>query len=139
MTKSLFAAFAIASAIPVTVWPLAGLAIASYRSGSDLDFSVVAIALPVMFGLYNAATVRIGMRRTLINMLLAGALLGLVLASIGSYLGIPQRVYQFSEETKWLVLIGGPVFYALVWGFALLPLERLILGNSQYLQDHKHE
>ena len=133
MKKSLFVAFAIASAIPVTVWPLGGLAIASARANSDLDFSFVAIILPVLFGLYNAATVLTGMRRTRLTMLLAGALLGLVLASIGSYLGIPQRVYGLSEQSKWLVLIGGPIFYALVWGFALLPLERLVAGNSEHL------
>ena len=133
MNRSLFVAFATASAIPVTVWPLAGLAIASHRSNSDLDFSVVAIMLPVLFGLYNVATVLSGVRRTRITMLLAGALLGVVLASIGLYLGIPQRVYGFSEQSQWVVLIGGPVFYGLVWAFALLPLERLIDGNSHRL------
>lgn len=133
MKKSIFIAFVIASAIPVTVWPLAGLAIASARANSDLDFSLVAIILPVLFGLYNAATVLTGMRRTRLTMLLAGALLGLVLASIGSYLGIPQRVYGFSEESSWLVLIGGPIFYGLVWAFALLPLERLVYGQSAAL------
>ena len=128
MGRKLFAAFAIASAIPVTVWPLAGLALASHRSNSDLDFSVVGIVLPVLFGLYNAATVLVGVRRTRLSMLLAGAVLGLVLASIGTYFGIPQRVYGFSAESQWVVLIGGPVFYGLVWAFALLPLERLIQG-----------
>ena len=108
------------------MWPLAGLALASHRSNSDLDFSVVGIVLPVLFGLYNAATVLVGVRRTRLSMLLAGAVLGLVLASIGTYFGIPQRVYGFSAESQWVVLIGGPVFYGLVWAFALLPLERLI-------------
>jgi hypothetical protein len=59
-------------------------------------------------------------------MLLAGALLGLALASIGLYLGIPQRVYGLDGQSRWLVLIGGPMFYALVWAFALFPLERLM-------------
>lgn len=131
--KSLFIAFAIASAIPVTVWPLAGLAIASARANSDLNFSLVAIFLPVLFGLCNVITVLTGMRRTRMSMLLAGAVIGLVLASIGSYLGIPQRVYGLSDESKWIVLIGGPIFYGLVWAFALLPLERLVYGNSDPL------
>ena len=133
MQKSFFVAFIIASAIPVTVWPLAGLAIASARADSDLDFSLVAIILPVLFGLYNGATALTGIRRTRLTMLLAGALLGLVLASIGSYLGIPQRVYGLSEQLKWLVLIGGPVFYGLVWAFALLPLERFVYSDSERL------
>jgi len=98
--KSLFIAFAIASAIPITVWPLAGLAIASARANSDLNFSLVAIFLPVLFGLCNVITVLTGMRRTRMSMLLAGAVIGLVLASIGSYLGIPQRVYGLSDESK---------------------------------------
>jgi len=133
MIKSLFVAFATASAIPVTVWPLAGLAIASHRASSDLNFSLVAIFLPVLFGFFNVLTVLTGMRRTRITMLLAGALIGLALASIGSYLGIPQRVYGLSGSSQWLVLIGGPIFYALVWAFALLPLERLIQSNSKHL------
>ncbi len=123
-------AFATASAIPVTLWPLAGLAIAAQRSHSDLDFSVVAISIPVMFGVYNALTVLSGIPRTRKTMLLAGAGLGFVLASIGLYLGIPQRVYELTDQTQWLVLIGGPVFYGLVWGFALLPLERVIRGET---------
>lgn len=129
--KSLFVAFAVASAIPVTVWPLAGLAVASARANSDLNFSLVAIFLPVLFGLCNVATVLTGMRRNRITMLVAGAVIGLVLASIGSYLGIPQRVYGLTEQSRWLVLIGGPIFYGLVWAFALLPLERLINGDSK--------
>jgi len=131
MTTStrLIAAFVLASAVPVTVWPLAGLALAAGRAGSDLDFSIVAIAIPVLFGAYNAATVAIPMRRTRTAMLLAGAVLGLVLASIGLYLGIPQRVYGLDGQSQWLVLIGGPLFYGLVWAFALLPSERLILSD----------
>lgn len=61
-------------------------------------------------------------------MLLAGAALGLVMISIGLYLGIPQRVYGFDDQSQWLVLIGGPVFYGLVWAFAVLPLERMVLS-----------
>jgi len=124
--KSLIVAFATASAIPVTLWPLAGLAISARRANSDLDFSIVAISIPVMFGLYNAATVLARVPRTRMAMFLAGALLGLALASIGLYVGIPQRVYQLTAQTQWLVLIGGPLFYGLVWAFALAPLERVI-------------
>jgi len=130
MLRSLIVAFATASAIPVTLWPLAGLAIAAQRSHSDLDFSVVDVSIPVMFGLYNVLTVLSGMPRTRKNMLLAGAGLGLILASIGLYLGIPQRVYELTAQTQWLVLIGGPLFYGLVWGLALFPLERVIQAED---------
>ena len=133
MFRSLFVAFTTASAIPVTLWPLAGLALGARRAGSDLDFSVVAISIPVMFGLYNAATVAAKFRRTRRNMFLAGAALGFMLASLGLYLGIPQRVYELGPQTQWLVLIGGPLFYGAVWALALYPVERIMNAQPQTL------
>ena len=58
-------------------------------------------------------------------MLLTGLLLGLVMASVGSYFGFPQKVYGLTGNMAYLVLIGGPIFYGLVWRFVVHPLETI--------------
>ena len=47
MKQNAFTSFIVASSLPVVIWPLLGLAIASRRSGADLDFSMVGINMPL--------------------------------------------------------------------------------------------
>ena len=117
----------VAASIPVVIWPLFGLAVAARRSGADLDFSMVGIFMPLIFGSFNSITNAIGFNRTRKTMFIAGAVLGLMLASLGTFiLHIPETVYGLVGHQVYIMLIAGPIFYGSVWSFVLHTLEKKI-------------
>ena len=125
--KSGFKYFVIASSLPATLWPLLGLAVSNTRAGGDLDFMYVGLIVPLLFGLCNSISSFVKFERNKRNMLLTGLLIGLVMASVGSYFGIPERVYGLTGNIRFLVLIGGPIFYGMVWRFVVYPLEQAFI------------
>lgn len=131
MKKTPLTTFIVASSLPVTLWPLAGLAIATNRSGAEFDFSVAAIVIPLVFGLYHMITVRLFQLNSRKRFLVAGALLGLLLSSLGTLiLNIPETVYGLSGPSQYLALIGGPIFYGAIWYLVLWPLEQKFFSAS---------
>ena len=127
MKQNAFTSFIVASSIPVVIWPLFGLAMAARRSGADLDFSMVGIFMPLIFGTFNSITFAIGFTRTRKTMFLSGAALGLILASLGVFiLHVPERVYGLVGNHIYIMLIAGPIFYGSVWSFVLHTLEKKI-------------
>ena len=125
--KSAFKYFVIASSLPATLWPLLGLSLAATRRGAELDFMYIALIVPLLFGLFNLLSSFVKFERNKMNMLLTGLLLGLVMASVGSYFDFPQRVYGLTGNMTYLVLIGGPIFYGLIWRFVVYPLENMFI------------
>jgi len=126
MSNSKLRAFIIASSLPVTIWPLAGLGIAVTRSGADFNFAIAAVLIPLMFGLFHAISIALGLPASRKAYLCVGALLGLVMSSVGTFgANVPETVYGFTDNRKYLALLGGPIFYAMVWGFVLWPLEKM--------------
>lgn len=124
-------AFIVASSLPVTIWPLAGLAIATSRSGAEFDFSVAAIIIPLMFGLYHMLSGLVVSINSRNKYLIAGALLGLLLSSLGTLvLNIPETVYGLSGASQYLALIGGPIFYGAIWYLVLWPIESKVFSNA---------
>jgi len=119
--------FVIASSLPATIWPMLGLAISNTRRGGDLDFMYIAVVVPLLFGVCNLLSSFIKYERNKTNMLLTGLVLGLVMASIGSYHNIPERVYGLTGKMSYIVLIGGPIFYGLVWRLVVHPLEKAFI------------
>lgn len=119
--------FVIASSLPATLWPILGLAISTVRRDADLNFMYISLAIPLLFGLYNVLSSFVKFERNQRNMLLTGLLLGLIMASIGSYNDIPQRVYGLTGNMSYIVLIGGPIFYGMIWRFVVYPLERAFI------------
>ena len=127
MKQNALASFIVGSSIPVVIWPLFGLAVAARRSGADLDFSMVGIFMPLIFGSFNSITYAIGFNRTRKTMFLSGAVLGLMLASLGTFiLHIPETVYGLLGNQKYIMLLAGPIFYGSVWSFVLHTLEKKI-------------
>lgn len=124
MKKTPLMAFVVASSLPVTLWPLAGLAIATSRSGAAFDFSVAAIVIPLIFGLYHMLSGLLVSIDSRSKYLIAGAFLGLLLSSLGTLvLNIPETVYGLSGPSQYLALIGGPIFYGAIWYLILWPIE----------------
>ncbi len=127
MKQNTLTSFIVASSLPVVILPLFGLAVASRRSGADLDFSMVGIFMPLIFGAFNAIIYAIGINRTRRTMFLSGAILGLMLASLGTLvLHIPENVYGMVGNQKYIMLLAGPIFYGSVWAFVLHTLEKKI-------------
>ena len=127
MKQNALTSFIVGSSIPVVIWPLFGLAVAARRSGADLDFSMVGIFMPLIFGSFNSITYAIGFNRTRKTMFLSGAVLGLMLASLGTFiLHIPETVYGLVGNQKYIMLLAGPIFYGSVWSFVLHTFEKKI-------------
>lgn len=122
--------FVIASSLPATIWPILGLAISNARRGGDLDFLYVTFLVPFLFGFFNLITSFIKFDRNKINMLITGLILGLVMASVGTYSGIPQKVYGLTGAMSLIVFIGGPIFYGAVWCFVVHPLEKAFIKQT---------
>ena len=128
MSRSPMIAFVIASSLPVTFWPLAGLGIAAARSNASFDFSIAAITVPLLFGAFHAVSCFLGLPGTRKAYFVVGALLGLVMASIGTFVAhVPETVYGLSGGKQYLALLGGPIFYCLVWGLVLWPVEKFVV------------
>ena len=127
MKQNVFTAFIVGSSIPIVIWPLFGLAVAARRSGADLYFSMVGIFVPIIFGVFNSITYAIGFNRTRKTMFFSGAVLGLILASLGIFiLHVPERVYGLVGNQVYIMLIAGPIFYGSIWSFVLHTLEKKI-------------
>jgi len=125
MRRSPIIAFIVASSLPLTLWPLAGLAIAAHRSNSTFDFSIAAILVPFLFGTFHAISVAINLPSSRKAYFLVGAGLGLLMASIGTFLAhVPETVYGLTGARRYLALLGGPLFYSAVWGLVLWPVEQ---------------
>ena len=65
-------------------------------------------------------------------MLGIGAVMGFVSASVGTFLyNIPEIVYGLQGNSRYLALLGGPVFYGLVRAFQVRWLNTLFSFEDQ--------
>ena len=120
----LLKAFILASSLPVTLWPLAGLGLGAYFHDAPLNFAPIAIMIPAVFGFYHLACIAFGLRKTRGAYFVAGLFLGLLLASFGTYvLHLPTRVYGLEGGLQYIALVLGPLFYAVLWALVLWPLQ----------------
>jgi len=87
----------------------------------------IAVIVPLLFGFFNLVSSFVKFERNQRNMLFTGLLIGLLMASIGTFNGIPQRVYGLTGNMSYLVLIGGPIFYGTIWRFVVYPLEKAFI------------
>ena len=119
--------FIIGSSLPATIWPLVGLGFESrHLAGGTLNWLLIGLFFPALFGLTNALTVTLPGRKTLVQMLGIGAAMGLVSASTGTFiLNIPEIVYGLQGNNRYLALPGGAIFYALVWAFPVRWMNKL--------------
>jgi hypothetical protein len=119
--------FVIGSSLPATIWPLAGLGFESrHLQAGVLDWLMIGLFFPALFGLTNALTVSLPGRKGWAQMLTIGAVMGLVSASVGTFLlNIPEIVYGLHGNSRYLALLGGAAFYGVVWAFPVRWLNEL--------------
>ena len=129
MINTRLGGFVIASSLPISIWPLLGLGVAANRAGADFSFAIAAIAIPLLFGVFHVLTTALGLPNSRKAYLFAGAFLGLIMASIGTFIAnIPETIYGLTGCKQYLALLGGPLFYAAVWGGVLWPLQNLVVN-----------
>jgi hypothetical protein len=119
--------FIIGSSLPATIWPLAGLGFESrHLPVGTLNWLLIGLFFPALFGLTNVLTVTLPGRKGFAQMLGIGVVMGLVSASTGTFiLNIPEIVYGLHGNSRYLALLGGAVFYGLVWAFPVRWMNEL--------------
>jgi hypothetical protein len=124
--KNLFKVFIIGSSFPALFLALGGLAVGAHNNGSTYDFSFLWITISILFGLFNVLTKVLKVPRNHIHMFLAGAVLGVCLSSIGTFiLNLPELIYGLHDSSRYIALLIAPVFYGLIWSLIVYPLEKL--------------
>ena len=64
--------------------------------------------------------------------MVSGAIMGFVSASTGTFIfNIPEIVYGLKGDSRYLALLGGPLFYGLVWAFPVRLMNRLFARNVE--------
>jgi len=123
--------FIIGSSLPATIWPLAGLGFESrHLSAGTLNWLLIGLFFPALFGLTNAITVILPGRKGWVEMLGIGAIMGLVSAATGTFiLNIPEIVYGLHGNSRYLALLGGAIFYGLVWAFPVRWMNGLFTSD----------
>jgi len=123
--RSFIKSFTIASSLPITLLPLAALGLAAALHGADINFVLIAVVIPAVFGFYHATTIALGLPLTRKAFIYAGLFLGLLLSGFGTLvLNIPCRVYGLEGDLRYLAMIAGPFLYAALWSLVLWPLQR---------------
>ena len=125
--------FIIGSSLPATVWPLVGLGFESrHLPVGTLNWLLIGLFFPALFGLTNALTVILSGHKGLAQMLGIGAVMGLVSASTGTFvLNIPEIVYGLHGNARYLALLGGAIFYGLIWAFPVRWMNELFATEIQ--------
>ena len=127
MMRRALCGFIIGSSLVATIWPIAGLGFASRQlPAGTLNWLLIGLFFPFLFGLTNALTVTLPGYQSWPRMLGIGAIMGFVSASVGTFtLNIPEIVYDLHGNSRYLALLGGPVFYGLVWVFPVRWMNKL--------------
>ena len=121
-----FQSFTVGSSLVVTIFPLGLLFTASQGKPLDiLDWRIVFIVFPLVFGLTNVLTVDILKKRSRAGFALVGAFLGAALSMTGTFgFNVPEIIYGLTGNTRYLALLLGPVLYSLIWAWAMYPVDR---------------
>ena len=128
-------AFVIGSSLPATIWTLTYTGLAMMKKGAAgpdiLAYPKVAIAIPLLFGIANVlANIGVcpaGWSYT-IRMALVGAVFGLGLAMVGTFLlDLPRKIFGFDDSNWWVPLLIAPLMYAVIWGMGVNVLNRHFL------------
>ena len=125
--------FIIASSLPATILALGGLAIGIHKNGSVVNFAFLWISVSIIFGMFNVLTKIIRLPRNFLFMFLAGAVLGLGLSSVGTFvLNLPELVYGMHGIERYKAILIAPFFYGFIWAAIVYPMEKLF-GVEKYL------
>ncbi len=109
-------AFIVGSSIAATIVSLGyiGRAFANAGRPSDVPFEMVAIAVPIAYGLANIVNVRFG--NTMESAAITGAVLGLIFSFGGRFLlQLPGKIFNIDLKNAAIVHVVAPIVYALIF------------------------
>jgi hypothetical protein len=116
--------------LPSIILPII-LMIADGSGRSDLLQFLFPHVIPLLWGLWNVLYF-LSLRNWLpgnetIKLLLAGGILGFIIAAIGVFwFQIPSSYLGIQEERQYLPLVIGPVLYSVLWLFVVGPLNHIV-------------
>ena len=127
--ESLAKSFIVGSSLPATVWTFSYLGAAHKQHPTDaLPVETVPVMVPALFGLVNAAVNAFPASSSAAytwRMVVTGALIGFVLALIGTFgLELPTKLFQAPESQKYKYLFIAPILYAAIWGIVVNYMNR---------------
>ena len=130
--RRIFRGFILGSSLPMTLWPLLGLGFKSRDlPAGTLDWLVIGLFFPALFGVFNAITVALPYKMNWLKMLGIGALMGLVSASVGTHtMNLPEIVYGLYGNSRYLVLPLAAIFYGLIWAFPMHWINLLFIKDD---------
>ena len=120
-------AFIVGSSLPCVIISLAYIGngwIDETREEEPVPFEYVAIAIPLLFGLWNAGALSVS-KLTRMNMTITGLLFGIFLSNVGTHvLNAPVDVFEFPEHLWYVPMILAPFLYAFVWGVIVYAVNK---------------
>lgn len=124
-------AFIVGSSIAATIISLGYIGRAFEKAGrpSDVPFELIAIVIPVAYGIANIINVRLG--NTISSAALTGAALGFLFSLGGRFLlHLPVKIFDISSQNAAIVHVIAPVLYALIFVVIVRQLNKLSLSNQ---------
>lgn len=117
-------AFLVGSSIAATLITLVytGRAFRGAGRPSSVPFEVIAIVVPIAFGLANVINVRLG--NTIKTAFFVGAVLGLLFSMGGRFvLQLPEKIFNMKRQSTGLVHLVAPIVYALIFAIIVRQLN----------------
>ena len=121
--------FIVGSSILVTIVTL------TYTGKANVDkkvlpFEIVAIVIPIIFGLANIVANSIKGGNYNLKMLIIGAIMGVLLSFYGTFIKqLPTKLFGFTEDNKYYPLFIAPFLYAFIFGINVNYLNRIFNLN----------
>ena len=121
--------FIIGIALPSVILPF--LLLSVYMAHKTEFMSIPFLYfIPMIWGIWNVLDrvffKKVSSEHALCHSLVVGAILGLIVASVGVHFFHASELLGMSSSLIYLPLLLGPLFYAILWAFIVRPLNDLI-------------
>ena len=126
MNKQDIKAFTISSSIILTIFTLSYIGYAFNNSGrpSSVPFEMIAIGIPITFGIFGIINHYVVKKYGINYSLLVGLLLGLFFSIVGRfYLNLPKLIFGYNTDNEWQVHLYAIGIYSLLFRFVDTPFQ----------------
>ncbi len=134
--KKYFLAFIIGSSIFATISTFSYTGVAYRRSGrpKEIPFEILALAIPLMFGVMNILNIFIQSNlklnfkgKNFVIAAVVGAVTGLTFSFLGRFgLDLPSKIFNISPDKEWTVHIIAPLLYAAIFALIIQPINEYL-------------
>ncbi len=125
--KTYIKAFVVGASYPMIVSTMLYIGLASIKRPEALTFPYVVLALIPVFGVVNMLAVAMGISQSYGWMALLGAVFGLLLSLVGTFLAdAPRKLFGWTGIERYRGIMVAPFLYAAIWGLMGTSLNRLM-------------